>query len=100
MPKKTKDLLLAMDVGNTNTVLGVYRGPDMVCDWRIRTEKDGTLDEMGLMIGNLFASRCLETTRVFDLIHDQFPGGVQPALFRVAAALRGAGNKNRHADLL
>jgi type III pantothenate kinase len=68
MPKKTKDLLLAMDVGNTNTVLGVYRGPDMVCDWRIRTEKDGTLDEMGLMIGNLFASRCLETTRVFDLI--------------------------------
>ena len=26
MPKKTKDLLLVMDVGNTNTVLGVYEG--------------------------------------------------------------------------
>ena len=68
MPKKTKDLLLAMDVGNTNTVLGVYRGQEMVCDWRIRTEKDGTLDEMGILIGNLFASRSLDTARVYALI--------------------------------
>jgi type III pantothenate kinase len=68
MPNKPKDLLLAMDVGNTNTVLGVYRGTDMVCDWRIRTEKDGTLDEMGILIGNLFASRSLDMARVYDLI--------------------------------
>jgi type III pantothenate kinase len=68
MPKKPKDLLLVMDVGNTNTVLGVYRGRDMVCDWRIRTEKDSTLDELGILIGSLFQSRGLEADRVYDCI--------------------------------
>jgi type III pantothenate kinase len=63
-----KDLLLVMDVGNTNTVLGVYRGEDRVCDWRIRTEKDGTLDEMGILIANLFASQSLGLAQVKDLI--------------------------------
>lgn len=68
MGKKTKDLLLVMDVGNTNTVLGVYEGKKMACDWRIRTEKDGTLDEMGILISNLFASRSFEMGRVYDAI--------------------------------
>ena len=68
MAKNTKDLLLVMDVGNTNTVLGVYQGKKMACDWRIRTEKDGTLDEMGILISNLFASRSFEMDRVYDAI--------------------------------
>ena len=69
MPKTSpQDLLLVMDVGNTNTVLGVYRQKERVCDWRIRTEQDGTLDEMGILIGNLFASRTLSLSQVNDLI--------------------------------
>jgi type III pantothenate kinase len=43
MPKKGS-LLLAMDVGNTNIVLGVYEDSSRLCDWRIRTERDVTLD--------------------------------------------------------
>ena len=39
MPKRPKDLLLAMDVGNTNTVLGLYQETHIVQDWRIRTEQ-------------------------------------------------------------
>ena len=68
MPKKSKDLLLVMDVGNTNIVLGVYDGPVRLCDWRIRTERDATLDEMGILIGNLFSPATWKWTRWADLI--------------------------------
>ncbi len=68
MPKKLKDLLLVMDVGNTNIVLGVYDGPARLCDWRIRTERDATLDELGIFIRNLFISRDLEMDQVGQMI--------------------------------
>ena len=68
MPKKLKDLLLVMDVGNTNIVLGVYDGPVRLCDWRIRTERDATLDELGIFIRNLFISRDLGLDQVGQMI--------------------------------
>ena len=68
MPKKTKDLLLVMDVGNTNIVLGVYDGLTRLCDWRIRTERDATIDELGIAIKNLFAIRDLTLEQVGHMI--------------------------------
>jgi type III pantothenate kinase len=67
MPKKGT-LLLAMDVGNTNIVLGVYDNASRLCDWRIRTERDVTLDELGISIKNLFATRELELEQVGAVI--------------------------------
>lgn len=68
MPKKGKDLLLVMDVGNTNIVLGVYEGSVRLCDWRIRTERDVTLDELGISIRNLFGTRNLELEQIGQMI--------------------------------
>ncbi len=68
MPKKLKDLLLVMDVGNTNIVLGVYDGLVRLCDWRIRTERDATLDELGVFIRNLFISQDLGLDQVGHMI--------------------------------
>jgi type III pantothenate kinase len=68
MSKETENLLLVMDVGNTNTVLGVYQEKQRICDWRIRTEKDATLDEWGVLIRNLFLTRELELGQVSHLI--------------------------------
>ncbi len=68
MSKETENLLLVMDVGNTNTVLGVYQERQRICDWRIRTEKDATLDEWGVLIRNLFLTRELELGQVSHLI--------------------------------
>lgn len=48
-------MLLVIDVGNSNTVLGVYRGDDLTHDWRIATDKDRTVDEYAILIKNLFA---------------------------------------------
>lgn len=50
-------MLLVMDVGNTNTVIGVYNGKDLTCHWRVRTERDLTEDEFHILIRNLFSSQ-------------------------------------------
>ena len=47
-------MLLAIDVGNTNTVLGVYDGEVLVDHWRIGTEREKTADEWGILFRNLF----------------------------------------------
>ncbi|HEU19866.1 MAG TPA: type III pantothenate kinase [Deltaproteobacteria bacterium] len=47
-------MLLAIDVGNTNTVIGLYDGDKLVHDWRIRTGSDYTVDEYGMLILNLY----------------------------------------------
>ncbi len=49
-------MLLVIDVGNTNTMIGVYNGQDLACHWRVRTERDMTEDEFHVLINNLFSS--------------------------------------------
>ena len=47
-------MLLAIDVGNTNTVLGVFDAGRLRDSFRVQTEKDRTGDEYGLQIKALF----------------------------------------------
>jgi len=47
-------MLLVVDVGNTNTVLGVYDGDRLIRDWRVRTEKETTEDEFFVLVTSLF----------------------------------------------
>ena len=49
-------MLLVIDVGNTNAVLGVYDGSELRQDWRIRTERNTTEDEFNVLINSLFAA--------------------------------------------
>ena len=51
---KGGSMLLVIDVGNTNTVLGVYTQEVLVDHWRIRTERERTSDEWGIFFRNLF----------------------------------------------
>ncbi len=46
-------MLLTVDVGNTNTVLGVFDGPTLVRSWRVKTEARSTADELALTFGGL-----------------------------------------------
>jgi len=48
-------VLLAIDVGNTNTVLGVFEGPRLRQHWRIETSHTRTSDEYGILVRQLFA---------------------------------------------
>jgi type III pantothenate kinase len=47
-------LLLTIDVGNTNTVLGVHAGAQLRAHWRLTTRREQTADEYGILVRNLF----------------------------------------------
>jgi type III pantothenate kinase len=57
-------MLLVIDVGNTNTVLGIYEGARLVDSWRIWTERDRTSDEYGILMRNLFSSRAVPLEKI------------------------------------
>jgi type III pantothenate kinase len=61
-------MLLTMDVGNTNTVLGVFRGKEMLAHWRLTTARDQTVDEYGILTSNLFSLAGLSTSNVNGII--------------------------------
>lgn len=46
-------MLLAIDVGNTNTVIGVFEGKDLRCHWRLATRREATADEYGILLKSL-----------------------------------------------
>ena len=46
-------MLLAVDIGNTNTVLGVFDGPELVESWRVKTDARDTADELALIYRGL-----------------------------------------------
>ena len=48
-------MLLTIDVGNTNTSLGVYSGAELRAHWRLTTARARTVDEYGVHARNLFA---------------------------------------------
>ncbi len=63
-------MLLTLDVGNTNTVLGLYRlgSDELVTHWRISTLRTQTVDEYGVLFLNLFALRKIEASEVSSVI--------------------------------
>ena len=60
-------MLLAVDVGNTQTALGLYRDGELAEHWRLATERSTTADELGVLLSGLLdfesvAGICLAST--------------------------------------
>src|SRR5437762_7191913 len=53
-------MLLAIDIGNTNTSLGVFEGDKLLVHWRLATDHARTGDEWGVLARNLFALSSLD----------------------------------------
>ena len=53
-------MLVAIDVGNTQTVIGIYAGDRLIHHWRMSTKAERTTDEHGAMLGALLRSVGLE----------------------------------------
>jgi type III pantothenate kinase len=58
--------LLVVDLGNTNLVLGVYRGAELINSWRLATARERTADEYGILARQL----------VGDTIHNSLEGAI------------------------
>jgi len=61
-------MLLVIDVGNTNTVLGLYQGEELLRSWRVTTDKSRTVDEYAMLIHDLFRHAELDFCRIDDVI--------------------------------
>ena len=77
------DLLLAIDVGNTNIVLGVYAGEQLQHSWRLATQRERTSDELGIWITQLFEHSQIDTPRVGAVV----VASVVPPLTRMTAEM-------------
>jgi type III pantothenate kinase len=69
-PKAETAMLLTLDVGNTNTVLGLYKpgSDELVTHWRISTLRTQTADEYGVLFLNLFTMRKVDPSEVTAII--------------------------------
>lgn len=61
-------MLLALDVGNSNTVLGVFRDKKLVANWRLTTARDRTIDEYGIQTRDLFTVAKLKPEEIGGVI--------------------------------
>lgn len=61
-------MLLAVDIGNTNIAIGIFRGKKLIENWKIRTEKEKTSDEYALILLDLFHFSRLEVDAIKAVI--------------------------------
>jgi type III pantothenate kinase len=61
-------MLLALDVGNTNVTIGAFDGKEIAGRWRLRTIREQTADEWGILIRNLFSLSSLSLAAVDGVI--------------------------------
>ena len=61
-------MLLVLDVGNTNTVLGLYDKAELRAHWRVATIKTQTVDEYGVLFRNLFSMDSIDAKQVGGII--------------------------------
>jgi type III pantothenate kinase len=61
-------MLLTIDVGNTNIVLGVFDGSTLIQSWRLQTQRERTADELGLLVDGLFAHAKIDRMKVRGVI--------------------------------
>lgn len=76
-------MLLALDVGNTNVTIGAFRAGELDFRWRLRTIREQTADEWGILLRNLFALDHLDLDEVEGVIISS----VVPPLDSVLAAM-------------
>ncbi len=61
-------MLLAIDIGNTNIVLGVFEGDRLTHSWRLQTLRERTADELGILVTQLFAQSGIAKASVDGII--------------------------------
>lgn len=76
-------MILVIDVGNTNIVLGIYKGRELLHHWRLSTNRSATVDEYGLQIHTLFQYAGM----TLDQVNGVIISSVVPPLMRALEQL-------------
>ena len=76
-------MLLVIDVGNTNTVLGIFKDQELVDHWRVSTDRLRTTDEYGVLIRHLFYLNGVNSEEIDAIIISSVVPPVMPTLERM-----------------
>ena len=88
-------MLFVLDVGNTNTVLGVFarasngdaadppRYERLLANWRVATKQTSTVDEYGVLFRNLFSMASLEPSGIHGIVISSVVPPLDPVLRQV-----------------
>ena len=80
-------MLLAIDLGNTNTVFGVYDANDqLIMHWRLSTQKERTVDEYGILLRNLFALEKIDAKKIRRVIIASVVPPLDPVLHEMVSS--------------
>jgi len=77
-------MLLTIDVGNTNTVLGVFDDEALHVHWRLTTRREQTADEYGILVRNLFSGSSLEPSAITGVALASVVPPLTPVLVELA----------------
>lgn len=77
-------MLFVLDIGNTNTVLGVFDHGKLSYEWRIKTDRRRTADEFGILIQSLFNHKGITFADIDGLIISSVVPQIMFALERMA----------------
>ena len=61
-------MLLTIDVGNTNTVLGIFDGTELVKSWRVKTDPRDTADELWIRISTLLDGYIVDSLAICSTV--------------------------------
>lgn len=89
-PRDDQDLLLVIDVGNTNSVFGIFRGEELVRDFRVSSRAQRTADEYAALLLPLFLQGGFPPERVRTVIVSSVVPPVQRHLEELARSTFGA----------
>ena len=76
-------MLLVIDVGNTNIVLGIFKDQELVDHWRVSTDRLRTTDEYGVLIRHLFYLNGVNSEEIDAIIISSVVPPVMPTLERM-----------------
>jgi type III pantothenate kinase len=77
-------MLLALDAGNTNITIGAYEDKSLIGRWRLRTIREQTADEWGILMRNLFSLSSLDLSRVSGVVISSVVPAVDQPLMAMA----------------
>ncbi len=60
--------LLVVDIGNTQTVFGLYRGTGLTCHWRLSSEPNKTADELSLQLNGMFTQNGIDVSDIHGIL--------------------------------
>ncbi len=82
-------MLLVVDIGNTNTVIGIFKGDQLVAHWRLGTHRERTYHEYAILIKELFHLEGLSSREVEGAIISSVVPNLTPVFSKTLQVLLG-----------